>query len=213
VRHENLPFLCSEARAYFAAALRHQLVRYSGNFDRPGMVLPDSRQKERSMAKATFAAGCFWGVEANFRSIDGVTGTTVGYTGGHTPDPTYAEVCRHKTGHAEAVEVEFDPAVITYDELLTHFWKMHNPTTKNRQGWDFGDQYRSAIFVHDDEQRASAERSRTDEQANHRRKIVTEIVPAAVFYRAEEYHQQYHEKGGRATCNVALRQAHGAASE
>ncbi|MEA2509057.1 MAG: peptide-methionine (S)-S-oxide reductase [Actinomycetota bacterium] len=159
------------------------------------------------MAKATFAAGCFWGVEANFRAIEGVTGTMVGYTGGHTPDPTYAQVCGHKTGHAEAVQVEFDPSVISYDELLTHFWNMHNPTTRNRQGWDFGNQYRSAIFFHNEQQQASAERSRTEEQVNRRRKIVTEIVAASVFYRAEEYHQRYHEKGGRAACNVALRQS------
>jgi peptide-methionine (S)-S-oxide reductase len=164
------------------------------------------------MAKATFAAGCFWGVEANFRTIEGVTGTTVGYTGGHTADPTYAEVCRHKTGHAEAVEVEFDPAVVSYEELLAHFWKMHNPTTKNRQGWDIGDQYRSAIFFHDDEQKAIAERSRDQEAPNHRRKIVTEIIPAAPFYRAEEYHQRYHEKGGRAACTVALREREAADS-
>jgi peptide-methionine (S)-S-oxide reductase len=161
------------------------------------------------MAKATFAAGCFWGVEANFRSIDGVTGTTVGYTGGHVPNPTYREVCSHRTGHAEAVEVEFDPAVISYEELLGHFWRMHNPTTKNRQGWDIGDQYRSAIFFHDDEQRAAAEKSRDEEQTHRRRKIVTEIVPAAPFYPAEEYHQRYHEKAGRAVCNLALRRTAG----
>jgi peptide-methionine (S)-S-oxide reductase len=165
------------------------------------------------MATATFAAGCFWGVEANFRTIEGVTGTMVGYTGGHTADPTYAEVCRHKTGHAEAVQVEFDPSVVSYEEFLAHFWKMHNPTTRNRQGWDFGDQYRSAIFVHDDDQRASAERSRTEEQSHRRRKIVTEIVPATRFYRAEEYHQRYYEKGGRAACTVALREREAASSD
>ena len=162
------------------------------------------------MEKATFAAGCFWGVEANFRAIEGVTGTAVGYTGGHTADPTYEEVCRHKTGHAEAVLVEFDPAIVSYEELLSHFWKMHNPTTRNRQGWDIGDQYRSAIFVHDEMQKASAERSLMEEQSHRRRKIVTEIVPAAEFYRAEEYHQRYHEKGGRAACTVSLRQSQGA---
>ncbi len=159
------------------------------------------------MEKATFAAGCFWGVESDFRRIDGVTATQVGYTGGHVPGPSYQQVCRHKTGHAEAVEVEFDPAVISYDDLLRHFWKMHNPTSRNRQGWNFGNQYRSAIFFHNDEQRAAAERSRDAEQADRRRKIATEISPAAEFYRAEEYHQQYHEKGGRATCNPALRGA------
>jgi methionine-S-sulfoxide reductase len=158
------------------------------------------------MERATFAAGCFWGVEANFRSLEGVTDTMVGYTGGHTPDPTYAQVCRHRTGHAEAVQVEFDPAVISYEELLSNFWKMHNPTTKNRQGWDFGDQYRSAIFFHNEAQRAAADQSRQEEQSHRRRKIVTEIAPAVQFYRAEEYHQQYHEKGGRAACNVALSQ-------
>jgi peptide-methionine (S)-S-oxide reductase len=164
------------------------------------------------VATATFAAGCFWGVEAEFRAIEGVTGTMVGYTGGHTADPTYEEVCRHGTGHAEAVQVEFDPAVISYEQLLSHFWKMHNPTTKNRQGWDIGDQYRSAIFFHDDDQKAAAERSRDQEAPNHRRKIVTEIVPASTFYRAEEYHQRYHEKGGRAACTVALREREAAGS-
>jgi peptide-methionine (S)-S-oxide reductase len=164
------------------------------------------------MAQATFAAGCFWGIEANFRAIEGVTGTMVGYTGGHTPAPTYAEVCRHKTGHAEAVQIEFDPSLISYEQLLSHFWKMHNPTTRNRQGWDFGNQYRSAIFVHDEAQRIAAEKSLVEEQAHRRRKIVTEIVPAAEFYRAEEYHQRYHEKGGRAACTVALRETPSAGS-
>lgn len=158
------------------------------------------------MAKATFAAGCFWGVEANFRAIEGVTATLVGYTGGHVADPTYAQVCRYRTGHAEAVQVDFDPAIISYEELLSHFWKMHNPTTRNRQGWDIGDQYRSAIFFHDAGQKIAAELSLSEEQSHRRRKIVTQIVPATEFYRAEEYHQRYHEKGGRAACTVALRQ-------
>jgi peptide methionine sulfoxide reductase msrA/msrB len=156
------------------------------------------------MERATFAAGCFWGVEAEFRGIDGVLATEVGYTGGHVEDPSYELVCRHKTGHAEAVQVDFDPQKVSYQELLSRFWKMHNPTTKNRQGLDFGNQYRSAIFWHSDEQRDTAERSKAKEGEGRRRKIVTQIVPAAPFYRAEEYHQRYLEKGGRATCNVAL---------
>jgi peptide-methionine (S)-S-oxide reductase len=162
------------------------------------------------MAKATFAAGCFWGVEAQFRAVEGVTSTMVGYSGGHLANPTYAQVCRHRTGHAEAVQVDFDPAIVSYDELLSQFWKMHNPTTRNRQGWDIGDQYRSAIFFHDEEQRAAAERSLLEEQSHRRRKIVTQVVPAVDFYRAEEYHQRYHEKGGRAACTVALRDRHAA---
>ncbi|MGO8906499.1 MAG: peptide-methionine (S)-S-oxide reductase MsrA [Solirubrobacteraceae bacterium] len=157
--------------------------------------------------RATFAAGCFWGVEAAFREIDGVVQTTVGYTGGSTPAPTYEQVCSHSTGHAEAVEVWFDPARVSYDELLESFWQVHNPTTRNRQGLDIGDQYRSAIFFHSPEQQAAALASTEREQARHRRRIVTEIVPAQAFYHAEEYHQRYFEKSGRAACSATLRQA------
>ncbi len=157
--------------------------------------------------RATFAAGCFWGVEAAFREIEGVVQTSVGYTGGHTPAPTYEQVCSHATGHAEAVEVWFDPARVSYSELLESFWQIHNPTTRNRQGLDIGDQYRSAIFFHTPEQQAAALASREGEQAKHRRRIVTEISPASAFYRAEEYHQRYFEKSGRAACGVTLRRA------
>jgi peptide-methionine (S)-S-oxide reductase len=155
--------------------------------------------------RATFAAGCFWGVEAALREIEGVAQTAVGYTGGIAPEPTYEQVCRHVTGHAEAVEVYFDPAHVTYDELLQRFWQMHNPTTRNRQGMDVGNQYRSAIFFHSAEQQATAEASRDGEQVERRKQIVTEIAPASAFYRAEEYHQRYFEKSGRAACAVTLR--------
>jgi len=154
--------------------------------------------------KATFGAGCFWGVEAAFRQLDGVTGTRVGYAGGRTENPTYEDVCSHTTGHAEVVEVTFDPERISYGELLDVFWRKHDPTQLNRQGWDVGDQYRSAIFVHDEEQRAEAEASKAREQEHHSRPVVTEIADAPEFYEAEDYHQQYLEKRGRATCTPAL---------
>jgi len=163
---------------------------------------------------ATFAAGCFWGVEADFRRLEGVTATRVGYTGGHTEHPTYSQVCGKRTGHAEAVEVEFDPAEISYEELLETFWSIHDPTTLNRQGFDIGSQYRSAVFFRSEEQRAAAERSLDAAQerlaANgrgllgRRREIVTEIVPAATFWPAEDYHQRYLEKRGQASCAVTL---------
>jgi peptide-methionine (S)-S-oxide reductase len=166
-------------------------------------------RKENSLEKATFAAGCFWGVEAAFRRIPGVVATRVGYTGGHTTDPTYEQVCSHTTGHAEAVEVTFDPERVSYDQLLEAFWTSHNPTTKNRQGLDIGDQYRSAIFFHSSEQRDAAERTAEEQQAKLHwpRKIVTEVVPAPEFYEAEDYHQQYLEKRGRAACTPELAEA------
>jgi peptide-methionine (S)-S-oxide reductase len=154
------------------------------------------------MTKATFAAGCFWGVEAEFRSAPGVLATQVGYTGGTTPNPTYEQVCSHTTGHAEAVEVEFDPDVVSYDELVERFWAIHDPTQLNRQGWDIGDQYRSAIFTHDDDQARIAEASRARAQERFRKPIATQIEPAGVFTRAEEYHQQYLEKRGQASCAI-----------
>ncbi len=157
--------------------------------------------------RATFAAGCFWGIEAAFREIHGVVQTAVGYTGGHTPSPTYEQVCSHRTGHAEAVEVWFDPALVSYQQLLDGFWQMHNPTTRNRQGLDIGDQYRSAIFTHSEEQQAAAIASRDAVQLSRRRRVVTEIVPATAFFRAEDYHQRYFEKSGRAACAVTLQQA------
>jgi peptide-methionine (S)-S-oxide reductase len=156
------------------------------------------------MAKATFAAGCFWGVEAAFRQVSGVKSTAVGYTGGQTPNPTYEQVCTDRTGHAEAVEVEFDPAAVSYDQLLAVFWQNHDPTQLNRQGPDYGSQYRSAIFYHTPEQQAAAEASlkRLAESGKFNRPIVTQIVPAAAFHRAEEYHQQYLEKRGQSGCHI-----------
>ena len=154
--------------------------------------------------KATFGAGCFWGVEATFRQVPGVVGTTVGYLGGTLANPTYEDVCYSKTGHAEVVEVEYDPARVSYGELLDVFWENHDPTTLNRQGPDVGEQYRSAIFFHSPEQEAAARASkeRLDQSGRFRRPIVTEITPASTFYRAEEYHQQYLEKRGLAHCAI-----------
>ncbi len=156
------------------------------------------------MHKATFAAGCFWGVEATFRAVDGVVETVVGYTGGKTANPSYQEVCSGRTGHAEAVQLQFDPARVSYDELLDIFWGLHDPTTLNRQGPDVGTQYRSAIFVHDAEQEAAATASkeRLAQSGRYRRPVVTEIVPAGAFYRAEDYHQQYFEKSSRRSCRL-----------
>jgi peptide-methionine (S)-S-oxide reductase len=156
------------------------------------------------MAKATFAAGCFWGVEATFRQLPGVTSTRVGYLGGHTDQPTYKDVCTDRTGHAEAVEVEFDPAKISYDQLLDVFWENHDPTQLNRQGPDWGTQYRSAIFFHTPEQEAAARASKEKLETSGRfhQPIVTQIVREAPFYEAEDYHQQYLEKRGLATCHI-----------
>jgi len=155
-------------------------------------------------ATATFAAGCFWGVEATFRQIPGVSATRVGYIGGRTANPTYEEVCTDRTGHAEAVEVTYDPARVSYDDLLRVFWENHDPTQRNRQGPDVGAQYRSAIFYHDSEQEAAARTSkeRLERSGAHKRLIVTEIVPAATFFEAEGYHQQYLEKRGLAACHI-----------
>ncbi len=159
--------------------------------------------------RATFGAGCFWGVEAAFRQIEGVTATAVGYAGGQLENPTYEDVCSHKTGHAEVVEVSYDPERVSYEELLDVFWGKHDPTQLNRQGWDVGDQYRSVIFFHDEEQRATAERSKAERDASgrYRSPIVTLIEPAQTFYRAEEYHQRYLEKQGRSSCTPALSKA------
>jgi peptide-methionine (S)-S-oxide reductase len=152
--------------------------------------------------KATFAAGCFWGVEAAFRKVKGVVETTVGFTGGHYENPTYKDVCTGRTGHAEAVEVIFDPSKVSYEQLLDVFWHIHNPTTLNRQGPDIGMQYRSAIFYHDELQQkaAIASKERLETSGRLGAPIVTEIVPASRFYRAEEYHQRYLEKNKGAHC-------------
>ena len=159
--------------------------------------------------QATFGAGCFWGVEAAFRRLDGVTATAVGYEGGTLENPTYEDVCSHMTGHAEVVQVTYDPERVSYEDLLDVFWEKHDPTQLNRQGWDIGDQYRSVIFFHDDEQRLAAEQSKAtlDRLGRYRRPIVTQIEPAQTFYRAEEYHQRYLEKQGRASCTASLQAA------
>jgi peptide-methionine (S)-S-oxide reductase len=155
------------------------------------------------MKTATFGAGCFWGVEDAFRRVKGVVNTSVGYAGGTTKNPTYYDVCSERTGHAEVVRVEYDPETVSYEDLLDVFWNSHDPTTPNRQGPDIGSQYRSIIFAHDDSQRASAvlSRSKLEAVGRFRRPIVTEIVGPAPFYRAEEYHQQYHEKFG-GSCSI-----------
>jgi peptide-methionine (S)-S-oxide reductase len=154
------------------------------------------------MAKATFAAGCFWGVEAAFYELDGVISTTVGYTGGKTIDPTYQEVCTDRTGHAEAVQIEFDTDKISYHDLLNVFWSIHDPTQLNRQGPDMGSQYRSAIFFHTPDQEAEARTSKESTQKSSKlgKDIVTEIVPATEFYNAEEYHQKYFLKHKNVAC-------------
>jgi len=151
---------------------------------------------------ATFAAGCFWGVEEIFRSKKGVISTRVGYTGGKTQNPSYEQVCSDKTGHAEAVEITYDPKKVSYEELLDIFWNIHDPSTLNRQGLDIGSQYRSAIFYHDEKQKESALKSKKDLEKNgkYKKKITTEIVPADEFYEAEQYHQKYLMKKGLKTC-------------
>jgi peptide-methionine (S)-S-oxide reductase len=161
-------------------------------------------QEQQIMEKATFAAGCFWGVEATFRQIPGVISTRVGYIGGQTENPTYKEVCTDRTGHAEAVEVEFDPGKVSYNDLLKVFWENHDPTQVNRQGPDWGTQYRTAIFYHSPEQQAQAQASKDALERSHRysKPIATHIVPAVTFYPAEDYHQQYLEKRGLASCHI-----------
>jgi len=156
------------------------------------------------MEKATFGAGCFWGVEAAFRQVKGVVSTAVGYMGGKLADPTYQDVCTDRTGHAEVVQVEFDPSQVSYEELLRVFWDNHDPTTLNRQGPDVGTQYRSVIFFHNPAQEVAAKASKDALAASgkYRRPIVTEIVPAPQFWRAEDYHQQYLEKRGLAHCHL-----------
>jgi len=153
---------------------------------------------------ATFGAGCFWGVEAAFRRVRGVLDTAVGYEGGTMVNPTYQDVCSNRTGHAEVVQVQFDPDQVSYERLLEVFWNCHDPTQKNRQGPDVGTQYRSVIFYHDEDQRTEAleSKARLEAMGRYRRPIVTEIVPASTFYRAEEYHQQYLKKQGLESCST-----------
>jgi peptide-methionine (S)-S-oxide reductase len=155
-----------------------------------------------STEKATFAGGCFWGVEVDFRNTPGVTDVRVGYSGGEAENPTYEQVCTGTTGHAEAVEVTFDPDEISYADLVERFWDFHDPTQMNRQGWDVGTQYRSAIFTHSPEQAEAAAESKARAQLRSPRPIATEITPATMFWPAEEYHQQYLVKNGRATCRI-----------
>ena len=157
-------------------------------------------EEKKKYEKATFAAGCFWSVEAAFSRVEGVVSAVVGYTGGFYENPTYQDVCSDKTGHAEAVEVVYDPNKISYDKLLEVFWRTHDPTTLNQQGPDRGTQYRSVIFFHNVAQQTAAKKSRNDYQPKFDRPIVTEIVPASKFYRAEEYHQRYLEKRGGKSC-------------
>jgi peptide-methionine (S)-S-oxide reductase len=162
------------------------------------------REIGMSQSIATFGAGCFWGVEAAFRQLPGVTATAVGYAGGKLDNPTYQDVCTDRTGHAEVVQVTYDPALVSYDDLLNVFWAEHDPTTMNRQGPDVGSQYRSVIFFHTPEQEAAAKASKEklEKSGKFKRPIVTQIVAAPTFYRAEDYHQQYLEKRGLASCHI-----------
>lgn len=167
-----------------------QLALAAAVFARTGVA------EERKMEKAVFAAGCFWGVEAVFQQLDGVVDTTVGYAGGESEDPTYRDVCSGRTGHAEAIEVLYDPQKISYEELLGYFWRLHDPTTPNRQGPDVGTQYRSAVFYYTPEQKAAAEKMKSEAQKKWKQPIVTEIVQGGIFYPAEAYHQDYFKNRG-----------------
>lgn len=158
------------------------------------------------MEQAIFAAGCFWGVQFYFDQVPGVTKTTVGYTGGHTENPTYEEVCSHTTGHAEALLVDFDPKKVSYETLVKHFFRMHDPTQLNRQGPDVGDSYRSAIFYFDNKQKQTIEKVQQAVQPNWEKPIVTQVTPATPFYAAEEYHQKFTERTGRGMCHIPYQQ-------
>ena len=165
---------------------------------------PTTTDTNTTVQKATFGAGCFWGVEAAYRQIKGVISTAVGYSGGTYDKPSYKDVCTGRTGHAEVVEVTYDPSRVSYEDLLKVFWDNHNPTTLNRQGWDIGTQYRSAIFFHTPEQKAAAIASKQalGTSGKYRKPIVTEVEPASEFYMAEDYHQQYLEKRGLSSCHI-----------
>ena len=162
-------------------------------------IIVQASTNTENLQVATFAAGCFWGIEEAFRQVKGVKSTMVGYTGGSFDNPTYRDVCKDKTGHAEAIQVQFDPKEVSYEDLISVFWSVHDPTTKNRQGPDIGSQYRSMIAYHTSEQELLAKKSKEDLERSGKfngRKIVTEIVPASTFYKAEEYHQKYYQKSG-----------------
>lgn len=181
-------------------------MAWAAPYQREAASTTTDEDKHMATEQATFAAGCFWGVESLFRQVKGVINTAVGYTGGTFKNPTYEDVCSHKTGHAEAVCVEFDPSQVSYQQLLDIFWNNHNPTTPNRQGPDYGSQYRSAIFYHTPDQKTAAETKKRRLEESHRfsAPIVTEITPATEFYRAEEYHQRYFEKHGGGQCHINL---------
>lgn len=189
-----------------AVALGGNIVR--GEPERETTVQSDKENKDAMLEKATFGAGCFWGVEAAFRQVEGVKETAVGYMGGTLENPSYKEVCTDTTGHAEVVQVTFDPAEVSYGELLKVFWKSHDPTQVNRQGPDVGTQYRTVVFYHTPEQHEAAMKSRDEleKSGKYRRPIATAIEPAAEFWRAEEYHQRYLEKRGLASCHVSLQE-------
>jgi len=172
----------------------------------PLLTIVEQPAESAKYEKATFAAGCFWGVEASFRAVEGVVSTQVGYTGGRRANPTYRQVCTDKTGHAEAVEVTYDPKKVSFEGLLDIFWKIHDPTTLNRQGPDVGTQYRSAVFYHTPQQKALAQESmqKLEKARVFKRPITTKIVPAPEFYKAEEYHQRYLEKQGKTSCSSTM---------
>ena len=186
--------------------MRRMAASQAANNTKPSVARPTRslHRADMNTEKATFGAGCFWGVEATFRNVRGVVSTAVGYAGGTKENPTYEDVCTDKTGHAEVVQVEFDPSQVTYDELLDVFWSNHNPTTLNRQGPDVGTQYRSVIFYHSPEQKSAAETSRDkiDKSGRFRRAVVTQIEEAPKFWRGEEYHQRYLQKRGQSHCAI-----------
>ncbi len=200
VRYFKIKTKTHDAKGLFNFNSAFLSVRPAGRQNRTSGF---SKQEDKPM-KATFGAGCFWGVEMSFRRLDGVIDAAVGYAGGHTDNPTYRDVCAHGTGHAEVVEVDFDPARISYEDLLGAFFEMHDPTQLNRQGPDVGDQYRSVIFFHTPEQHRAAEQAkdRLDSSGRFARPIATVIEPAPTFWRAEEYHQRYIEKRGTTGCAV-----------